>query len=396
MFPLNFRPQTWVLDYLYQRQLEMGSIKFVTPSDSIGSGANYNQGLVMPFVAGLAALGIEAKPVGTQVDATGNLRVLRNSYGGNSDNNSFGGKTTADLVTGSNSVTQILADCLKTYNPDIILGAFGTNDPPSGGYPEAFRDFWEVVDTYAKTAPNPYLPTIYVSPFNSNDTTANLFSNSAGLDTGRLVTKEAYRDLVRKRNRAQRVLFVDGMKAMGMFARYQNSDPTANVGNANMIFYDGTHPSKTGNALLVASALAQMAGCSPAYILELMAGLEPYSPIDLSDAADITAGNSASWGTAEDLKHVLMSLTVTNIGAVTATATVYRSRYKNDLSGSTDTAALATLKIPAGATRGWTFPCPGNVSKYATGPVAWYNERWKVAIAGADCNVALTAKRMLV
>ena len=395
MEPLTFRPQSWILDYLYHRQLEYGSIKFCIPSDSIGGGANYNEGFMMPFVAGLAALGIEAYPAGYQTDVTGNIRVLRNSYGGNYSNNSFGGKTTADVVTGTNGVGQSLDRMLKTYNPDIVLSCIGTNDPPSGGYPNSFTDFWQTIDKYAKVY-NPRLPSLYVSPFNSNDTNSNNFSKSATLDTGRQVTKEAYRDLIRKSDRASHAMFIDGMKAMGMFARYQSHDPTADVGNANMVFYDGTHPSMTGNAMLVAFALAQMAGVSPAYMLELMAGLEPYSPIDLTDAVDITAGNSASWGTAEDLKHVLLSLTVTNIGAVTATATLYRSRYKNDLSSSSDTAALTTLKIPAGATRGWTFPCPGNVSKYATGPVAWYNERWKVAIAGADCNVALTAKRMLV
>lgn len=385
-----------MLDYLYHRQLEYGSVKFCTPSDSIVGGANYNEGLMMPFMAGLAALGIEAYPAGYQTDGSGNIRVLRNSYGGNYSNNSFGGKTTADVVTGTNGVGQSLGTMLTTYNPDIILSCIGTNDPPSGGYPDAFTAFWQAIDKYAKVY-NPRLPSLYVSPFNSNDTNSNNFSKSATFDTGMQVTKEAYRDLIRKSDRASHAMFIDGMKAMGMFARYQSHDPTADVGNANMVFYDGTHPSMTGNAMLVAFALAQMAGVSPAYMLELMAGLEPYSPIDLTDAVDITAGNTASWGTAEDLKHVLLSLTVTNKSATTAAvATVYRSRYKNNLSGSTDTAALTSLYVPAGATRGWTFPCPGNVSKYATGPVAWYNERWKVGIASADCNVALTAKRMLV
>lgn len=174
-----------------------------------------------------------------------------------------------------------------------------------------------------------------------------------------------------------------------------------NAGHTNLIANapastDGTHPSVEGNAMLWAPAHAAIFGRTIPETCALLQQMPPFQPNDLSYANDISAAaNETPIGQDLCRKKQLVSLTVNNPDASTsATITVTKIRYSADGSTVSRTIGAWTFKVPAGVTRGesYTFNA-SQIAAITGGGVAWYNERWNIAVAGVAVNVKASFKQ---
>lgn len=164
--------------------------------------------------------------------------------------------------------------------------------------------------------------------------------------------------------------------------------------NANGVFADGTHLRHPSPLLVAGAGTAQLFGYTVAEELALATTFEPYAPVDWTDSGqDIAASATAVIVPGGSTKKVATSLVCYNAHATdTSTVTLLKTRTSQDGSTVAIETGCLTFKVPAGATVGytWTFQRdPG----MRTGPVAHYNEGFKVAVTGGgSVNVRMTGK----
>lgn len=169
---------------------------------------------------------------------------------------------------------------------------------------------------------------------------------------------------------------------------------TAANNNANAVFADSTHLTHPAWALMAAPGTAELFGCSVLDELNLLTSFQPYTPVDWTDSGqDISSGSSAVIVPGGPYKRVATSIICYNAHATnTSTVTVYKTRTSQDGSTVSLETGCITMKVPAGQTVGYTFPFQKDPSM-RTGPVAHYNEGFKVAVSGGGAvNVRMTGK----
>lgn len=384
--------------------LSKGSVKVLFAGDSTVYGSSYSQGIMAPVLVGLHELGITPINVGPNTDVTGNGRFLT-QFGGTTATHSVGGIRTRELVDGvtnggnldaggtAGATLQPLATSLTAYKPDLIVMAVGTNDSYNGDITQYVR----LIRTIANYSPD--VPVLWITPADSNGT-ANSY---VAYDSSRAATKEAIRSAMTTTQSSggalgllRNLMLIDGQQAYTRIARYPSKDLTANHIVANGMFDDGTHLKMEGSAVWAAAALGQGFGIGQSAMLKLICQNEPYSPLPWEYSANVNAGSNAVMVAGSTRKNILLSLTIKNTDTANlATATLYRRRLPQAQLDNTntgtdlgaDTAALTTFEIPAG----------GSITRgFAASPlVAWFNDGWKIAIAGGNCNVEATGIQAL-
>lgn len=383
-FEAKARPVGWAGQALYQRQFDNGYVRVMLAGDSMMAGNSSDMGMRLPIALLLKAHGIDPTFVGDVTDNAGTARWFYNTFGNVTKHQSAGGVTTAQLLSGTATLTNSWSAALAANKPDIVFLCVGTNDTSPG----VQSQYQQIIDAVYAYRPDCVL--VWITPLDSNSVTVSYYN----ADTGRAATKETIRAAVLARPTAP-VIFVDGAQSLGMQTWYPNSDLTTNNNNANAVFADSTHLRHPGWLLPVAPALAAVFGTTADQELETACNFQPYQPVDFADSGqDISASASAVLIAGGQYKRCLTSYVFENQHATdTSTVVLYKRRVSQDGSTTATDTAVLTLKVGAGKIAGYTFPMTGNNSTKATGPVAWYNEGWKVAVTGGGpVNVRITGK----
>lgn len=372
--------QASVGDALKRTQQNKGSVLMMPAGDSTMEGGGWNQGFRAAMVVMLTAMGFTVKTCGDQAGNSGQEKLLYNSYGNTIAHHAKGGITVEQLLLGSSPELGTWDNALTTYKPDFILIAIGTNGSTVAGYAALF----------AKIAQRlPDVPVVLLTSYTSNAVTVSYYDFDTTQDTNAELARQAAAAA------GVKCIVVNAMQALSMWTRYPNRDLTADHGNANGIFIDTAHLEMEANAMIVASAGAQMFDTSPHVILRAMCSQAPYQPLDLGYGADIAAAaNATPSGQFAQRKKVLTSLTIYNTGSATATVTINRIRKSQDGSTTSTTTAALAFKVGAGLTRGksWDF---NGMGLDCQGPVAWYNESWNFAVTGDTCNIEAQFKQVV-
>jgi len=351
-----------------------GHLRVMFAGDSIMAGINDTGGLRLPIMLGLQAMGVPARTVGEIDDGSGSHRVMFDLCAGNTQHQSIGGLTTAQLVSGGNyggKTISPIATAISNLAPDVVFLAVGSND--AGTEQERTEGFVSLYTAIARARPGTAI--VHVPPFASNNI-ANDFFN---LDTNRETTARAAR-------KAMETMAEDGLPGAVVDAHLHLAASVRRPGaafnsataHANAVFIDSAHLHAEGSAPIGCAAVAVALGMECATVQEAIQSNSPLAPVPWNASATIAAAGQTTLVASGPRKHRITRLKLVNNGASPATI------------------ALQTLRNPgAVATTVETFVLPAGSSEAPTwnpgGPVAWVNEAWRVDVSGTGLNVSLAA-----
>lgn len=368
-----------------------GCVRVMPTGDSEMSGNNGYMGYRLPFLVGLSEFGWPVRSLGDDVASEASCRFLYDALGGQVAHQSAGGARAIDILdlSGGNigSLTRKLADALTNYKPDVVPVSLSTNDAgdTNNGVLAHHQRVLKTINAY--DSGNCPVPWFVATP------PTTLSNNYWAPDSNR----RAGADLVRQafENEANNGILVYPEQELGKVTWYPDADGTTDNNCANGVFYDTAHFKIEGYAIIAAGGLAKCLGVSQKEALRRLAQCQPFGPIDWKYGANVNAAATAEMVTGGPRKRVLTMLSVkNNDAALTATVTLKRNRTAQDGSGSALTTEFA-FEVAPGKTAAWTFAFSGGLAEGATGPVAWYNEGWHIAVATAQCNVRACGKSVL-
>ncbi len=352
-----------------------GHLRVMFAGDSIMAGINDTGGLRLPIMLGLQAMGVPARTVGEIDDGSSAHRVMYDLCAGNSQHQSIGGLTTAQLVSGGNyggKTISPIETAIANLAPDVVFLAVGSND--AGTEQERSDGFVSLYTAIARARPGTAI--VHVPPFASNNV-ANDFFN---LDTNRETTARAAR-------KAMETMAEDGLPGVVVDAHLHLAASVRRPGaafnsataHANAVFMDSAHLHPEGSAPIGCAAVAIALGMECAVVQAAIQSRSPHAPVPWNASATIATAGQTTLVASGPRKHRLGLLRLRNGGASAATV------------------LLQTLRNPgAAATNVFTFTLgAGEVASLAwsrtEAPVAWVNEAWRLDVSGSGLNVEVNA-----
>lgn len=372
--------------YCYAVAAAQGTLRVMYAGDShMGNASDNMGGLRVPHEVLFQCLGIPTLPVGDIAGNSSNNRLMYNTWGNKLAMQCIGGISAREFRNGilsgatmenTGTAAATLPPFLQALirnTPDIVILSLGSNATGS----DALSYYTDIIADVAfyNSQTNRSIPVVFIGAPDSIGVTVSYYN----VDTTR-VTNSEYQRSACMATASPRCVYVSSQQAIGFFSRYPDQDFTSNNGNANAMFYDGTHGRPEMYAMMVCGSFSAMFGGSPAAYMDMLQATSLYCPITGPGyGAPVAAAGNAVMVAGGQRKIRLLDFTVHNPHATdTATVTLARRRISQD----TTTTATDTTHFA------WTVPPGGKVRGVgAMKPIAWYNEGWKVTVATADVNI---------
>lgn len=338
------------------------------------AGINDTGGLRLPILLGLQAMGIPARTVGEIDDGSGSHRIMFDLCAGNTQHQSIGGLTTAQLTAGGTyggKTISPIGTAVAALRPDVVFLALGSND---GGTEQDRTDaFLALYSAIARAQAG--IAIVHTAPFASNNPANDYFA----LDTNRETTATAARTAMAAMvEDGTPGAVVDSQMSLAMTVRRPGAAFTSGTALANAVFLDGAHLHPEGSAPIACASLGAALGVSYHVVAEALAKVPPFAPVEWKASGSATSAGAQTLVASGPRKHKLSWLRLRNSGASPVTVAV--QTIKNPGAVAT---TINTLVVPAGATE--------NLGYGPAAPTAWVNEGWRLDLTGSGFDLAFSA-----
>lgn len=351
-----------------------GHLRVLFAGDSIMAGINDTGGLRLPILLALQALGLPARTVGEIDDGSGSHRAMFDLCAGNTQHQSVGGLTTAQLTAGGTyggKTISPIATAISNLSPDIVFLALGSND--GGTESERAEGFLALYSAIARAQARTAM--VHIPPFASNNTGNDFFT----LDTNRETTARAARN-------AMAAVTEDGIPGavidahmhLAASVRRPGAAFNSSTALANAVFIDSAHLHPEGAAPIACAAVSLALGVGCNVVRDALAQMPPFAPVEWKAAGNATSAGAQTLVASGPRKHRLLHLRLLNKGASAVTISI--QTLKNPGAVAT---TLHSLVVPPNGTE--------TLSYGLTAPLAWVNEGWRLDLAGSGFDLDFSA-----